>query len=287
MTGFKNKLSQLIRKDLGLGAAAEAEIMSLVHGQKSPGTVARILTHLSQLKKLWTFPLEEKKRILEGVCTALSDHSRSDMVTRLITIVFSHPASAGAESSGISNFINLMKTSMDSEAYVRVTVGLARAMLLTLKRYPVFIREVDVQTVAPSLLFERDSVSYAASLTHLISLFGASSVIPFAIDLLIRHPGESNLFLINTLFEYARRLPQGQKAAAFKQLPLLLMTHKGRLSEKTIVELYNGCVPELGRLYYLSAVGPEAEQEVVHTPSVTTAANKRLLSLQQSRRGDA
>jgi hypothetical protein len=289
MAGFKNKLSALIRKDLGLGSTAEAEIMSMVNAQRSPGKVIRLLTHLSQLKILWTFSIEEKKRILESVCTELSNRAHSDMFTQLIKIVFRNPAEATDDTTGMKYFVTFMKTSMDSEAYFTVTAGLARIILLTVKKYPALIHDVDVKNGAPSLFFTRDAVSYAVGLNDLISLFGAPSVIPLVIDLLIRHPREPGLFLTNTVFDYAKKLPRDQKIAAFKKLQIFLMTQKGTLSEETIAELYNGCVPVLGRLYYLSAAGssgPAAAQAVVHTPSVTPAANKRLLCLQQPRRGN-
>ena len=288
MGGFQHKLSQLIRKDMGLGAAAEAEIVSLVNAQRSPGKVIRLLTHLCQIKTLWTFSIEEKKRILESVCTELSNHTHSDMFTRLIKIVFGHPTEADDDNPGIKNFINFMKSSMDSEEYFTVTAGLARAILLTLKKYPVLVHEMDVQTVAPSLFFARDSVSYAASLNNLISLFDVPSVIPFVIDLLIQHPRESNLFLTNTLFEYARRLPRDQKVVVFKKLQIFLMTQKGTLSEESIAKLYNGFSPALGRLYYLSAVassGCNAAKEGMPAPLATTTTNKRFQHLQQSGRG--
>ena len=182
-----------------------------------------------------------------------------------------------------------MKTSMASEAYFTVTAGLARAILLTLKKYPALIHDVDAKTIAPSLFYERDSVSYAASLNNLISLLGVPEVIPLVIDLLIQHPRESNLFLTNTLFEYARRLPRDQKVAAFKKLQIFLMTQKGTLSEESIAELYNGFVPELGRLYYLAAVASSsctAAKTGMHTPLVPTEANQRFLQLQQSGRGN-
>lgn len=289
MAGFKNKLAQLIRKDMGLGSAAEAEIMSMVNAERSPGLILRLLTYLSQLKTLWTFPVMEKKRILECVCTELSHHTHSDMFVRLVKIVFGHPAEAGDDNPGIKNFITFMKSCITHEEYFTVTAGLARAVLFTLKKYPAIIHDVDVKTVAPSLLFARDSVSYAASLNNLISLFGVPSVIPVVIDLLIQHPRESDLFLTNTLFEYARRLPRDQKFAAFKKLQIFLMPRAGTLSGESIAKLYNGFVTEFGRLYYLSTVvssGWAAAKEVMHTPLVTTATNKRFLNLQQSRRGN-
>lgn len=287
MAVFTNKISQLIRKDMGLGGTAEAEIISIVNAERSPGKVLRLLTHLSQLKTLWTFSIVEKKRILESVCTELSNHAHSDMFTRLIKIVFRHAAEAGDDTTGIKNFITFIKTSMDSEAYFTVTAGLARATLLTLKKYPALIHEVDAKIVAPSLLFARDSVSYAASLNNLISLFGAPSVVPLVIDLLIQHPRESDLFLTNTIFEYARRLPRDQKVAAFKKLQIFLMTRKGTISEESIAELYNGCVPELGRLYYLSAAassGCTAAKEGMSALLETMTTNKRFQHLQPSRR---
>ena len=166
-----------------------------------------------------------------------------------------------------------MTSCITHEEYFTVTAGLARVILLTLKKYPAFVRDVDVKTVAPSLFFSRDSVSYAASLNNLIILFGVPAVIPLVIDLLIQYPRESNLFLTNTLFEYARRLPRDQKVAAFKKLQIFLMTQKGTLSEESIAELYNGFVPELGRLYYLAAVassGCNAAKEGMPAPLATT-----------------
>ena len=289
MAGFKNKLSQLIRKDLGLGSMAEDAIMSMVNAERSPGKVIRLLTLLSQLKTLWTFPVTEKKRILECICTELSNHAHSDMFPRLIKIVFGHPAEAGDDNAGIKYFITFMKSSMDSESYFTVTAGLARAILLTLKQYPTLIHDVDAKTVAPSLLFARDSVSYAASLNNLISLFGVHSVVPLVIDLLIQHPRESDLFLTNTIFEYARRLPRDQRVAAFKKLQIFLIPRTGTLSGESISKLYYSFVLEFGRLYYLSTVassGWAAAKEVIHTPLVTIATNKRFLNLQQSRRGN-
>ena len=287
MAGFKNKLSQLIRKDMGLGSTAEAEIMSMVNAERSPGKVIRLLTHLSQLKTLWTFPVTEKKRILECTCTELSNHAHSDMFTRLIKIVFRHPAEAGDDDSGIKNFITFMKSAITREEYFTITAGLARAILLALKKDPMLVHEMDAKTIALSLFFERDALSYATSLNSLISLFGAPSVIPVVIDLLIGHPRESNLFLTNTIFEYARRLPRDQKVAAFKKLQIFLMTQKGALSEESIAKLYNGFVPELGRLYYLSTVassGCTAAKEGMPTPLATTN-KQRFLHLQQSGRG--
>ena len=273
---------------MGLNGTAEAEIMSLVNAQRSPGKVIRLLTHLSQLKTLWTFPVLEKKRILECVCTELSNHAHSDTFTRLIKIVFRNSAEGSDDIAGIKNFIEFMKLSMTRDEYVTVRAGLARAILLTLKKYPALSHEMDAKTVAPALFFARDSVSYAASLNNLISLFGAPSVIPVVIDLLIGHPRESNLFLTNTIFEYARRLPRDQRVAAFKKLQIFLMTQKGALSEESIAKLYNGFVPELGRLYYLAAVassGCTAAKEGMPTPLATTTTNRRFLHLQQSGRG--
>jgi hypothetical protein len=287
MAGFKSKLSQLIRKDMGLGIAAESEIMSLVNAQRSPGKVIRLLTHLCQLKTFWTFSIVEKKRILESVCTELSHRAPSDMFTRLIKIVFRHPAEAGDDNAGIKNFMVLIKTFMDGEAYFTVTAGLARVMLLTVKKYPALIHDVDVKNVAPSLFFTRDAVSYAVSLNDLISLFGAPSVLPLVVDLLIRHPREPSLFLTNTVFEYAKNLPPNIRAVVFRKLQIFLMTQKNNVTEENIAKLYNGFVLEFGRLFYLSAAsasGCTVAQEGMRAPSLTTPTNKRFQHLQQSKK---
>ena len=182
-----------------------------------------------------------------------------------------------------------MTSCITHEEYFTVTAGLARVILLTLKKYPVLVHEMDAKTVAPSLFFARDSVSYAASLNNLISLFGAPSVVPLVIDLLIQHPRESDLFLTNTIFEYARRLPRNQRVAAFKKLQIFLIPRTGTLSGESISKLYYSFVLEFGRLYYLSIVassGWAAAKEVIRAPLVATEANKRFLNLQQSRRGN-
>jgi hypothetical protein len=288
MAGFKNKLSQIIQKDMGLGGAAESDIMSMMNAERSPGKVIRLLTHLSQLKTLWTFPVTEKKRILEYICTELSNHAHNDMFTRLIKIVFGHPAEAGDDNAGIKNFINFMKSSMDSEEYFTVTAGLARAILITLKKYPALIHDVEAKTIAPSLFYERDSVSYATSLNSLISFFGAPSVIPLVIDLLIRHPREPSLFLTNTVFEYAKKLPQDIRVVVFRKLQIFLMTQKNNLSEENIAKLYNGFVLEFGRLFYLSAAssaGCTAAPGGMRALLATATTNKRFQHLEQSMRG--
>jgi hypothetical protein len=288
MAGFKNKLTQLIQKDMGLGIAAEAEIMSLVNAQRSPGKVIRLLTHLCQIKTFWTFSIVEKKRILESVCTELSNGAPSDMFARLIKIVFRHPAEAGDDTTGIKNFMALMKTFMDGEAYFTVKAGLARVMLLTVKKYPALIHDVDVKNVAPSLFFTRDAVSYAVGLNDLISLFGAPAVLPLVVDLLIRHPREPSLFLTNTVFEYAKKLPQHIRVVVFRKLQIFLMTQKNNVSEENIAKLYNGFVLEFGRLFYLSAAsasGCTAAQEGMRAPLATAIINKRFQHLQQSGRG--
>jgi len=289
MTGFKNKLSQLIRKEMGLGAAAEAEIMSLVNAQRSPGKVIRLLTHLCQIKTLWTFSIEEKKRILESVCTELSNRAHSDMFTQLIKMVFRNPAETGDDTTGMKHFVTFMKTSMDSEAYFTVTAGLARAILLTVKKYPALIHDVDVKNVAPSLFFTRDAVSYAVGLNDLIILFSAPSVIPLVVDLLIRHPREPSLFLTNTVFEYAKKLPQHIRVVVFRKLQIFLMTQKNNVSEENMAKLYNGFVLEFGRLFYLSAAsasGCATAQEGMRGPLATATINKRFQHLQQSKRGN-
>jgi hypothetical protein len=288
MAGFNNKLSQLIRKEMGLGSAAEAEIISLLHAQRSPGKVIRLLTHLSQLKLLWSFSIEEKKRIVESVCTELSNRAHSDMLTRLIKIVFRHPAEAGDDTTGMKNFITLIKTAMDSEGYFTVTAGLARILLHTVKRYPALIHDVDVKNVASSLFFTRDAVSYAVSLNDLVSLFGAPSVIPPVVDLLIRHPREPSLFLTNTVFEYAKKLPQHIGFVVFRKLQLLLITRKNSLSEENSAKLFNGFVIEFGRLFYLSAAsasGGAFAPDGRSAPLATATTNKRFQHLQQPGRG--
>ncbi len=289
MTGFKNKLSQLIRKDLGLGAAAEAEIMSLVNAQRSPGIIGRLLMLLSQLKTLWTFSIVERKSIVESVCAELSNHARSEMYIRLIMIVFRHPEEAGDDTTGIKNFITFMKTSMEREAYFTVAAGLARVLLVMVKKYPALIDAVEVKAVAPSLFFSRDAVSFAVGLNDLISLFGAPSVIPLVVDLLLGHPREPSFFLTNTVFEYAKQLPQGIRVAVFRKLQLFLMTRTNGLREENIAKLYNGFVLEFGRLFYLSAVsasGCTAAPEGMRAPLATTTINKRFQHLQQSGRGN-
>jgi hypothetical protein len=179
---------------------------------------------------------------------------------------------------------------MEGEAYFTVTAGLSRAILLVVKKYPALIHDVDAQIVAPSLFFTRDAVSYAVSLNDLISLFGAPSVIPLVVDLLIRHPREPSLILTHTVFGYAKKLPQHIRVVVFRKLQLFLMTQKNSLSEENIAKLYNGFVLEFGRLFYLSAAsasGCTAAPEGMCAPLAKTTINQRFQNLQQSGKGQS
>jgi hypothetical protein len=288
MEKFKKNLSQLIRKEMGLSSKTEAEILSIINSQQSPGKIIRYLTYLCHIKILWTFPVVEQVHILESVCAELSHSARSDLFIRLITVVFRHSSRKEDDTSGVKNFVSFTKMYMGNETNFTVKAGLALVMVMILKTYPQLISNVEVKELTPSLLFVNDNVSYAAVFNNLIAFFGARRVIPLVIDLLIEHPHKTNLFLTNTLIEHAIKLSRHQKVAVFDKLKIFLMTQKDIVGEEKVSRLYRRFIVALGRNYFLTNTlsSPTViEKAAKRTSNVRMAENKRFSLLQQMKGG--